>query len=245
MTHSKQFKACLFDMDGLLINSEDVYTESFSKVLRENFGVESGLTWDVKVQLQGLQGPMACQVVVDAYHLGNVTDNMEILRLTSKEQEKLWPKVRFLPGALELLRRLHSEGVPIALCTSSTTEKFHLKSGHLQEGFSLFEGRIITGDNPEIAGRGKPQPYVWWAGLELINKGRETNIKPEECLVFEDAIPGVISGKRAGCYVVWVPDVHAVEVMSKKRIAELAGENSQHAILLDSLEKFDAGEYGL
>lgn len=245
MTHTKQFKACLFDMDGLLINSEDVYTESFSKILRERFGVQSGLTWDVKVRLQGLQGPMACQVVVDAYHLQNVTDNMEVLRLTSKEQEKLWPKVQFLPGALELLKTLYKKGIPIALCTSSTEEKFRFKTGHLQDGFKLFENRIITGDNPEVAGRGKPQPYVWWAGLELINKDRQDKIKPEECLVFEDAIPGVISGKKAGCYVIWVPDVHAVEVMSRKEIAGLVGENNKEAALLPSLEKFDMSEYGL
>ncbi|QPG73949.1 hypothetical protein FOA43_001264 [Brettanomyces nanus] len=242
----KQYKACLFDMDGLLINSEDIYTKSFSKVLIENFGKEQGLTWDVKVKLQGLQGPDACQVVLDSYQLNDVTTNMEFLRLTSEEQEKLWHTVQFLPGASELIQYLHSRNIPMALCTSSSYDKFLAKTSHLQE-FKLFGDKVVTGDDPEVTGKGKPLPYVWWTGLSKINKGRseENAIKAEECLVFEDAVLGFISGKRSNGYVIWVPDVRAVEVMEQDQIDELVGPDNKHGTLLKSLEEFQPASYGL
>lgn len=54
MTHPVDVKACLFDMDGLLINTEDIYTETLNETLAE-FG-KGPLTWDVKIQLQGASG---------------------------------------------------------------------------------------------------------------------------------------------------------------------------------------------
>lgn len=54
MTHPVAVKACLFDMDGLLINTEDIYTETLNETLAE-FG-KGPLTWDVKIKLQGASG---------------------------------------------------------------------------------------------------------------------------------------------------------------------------------------------
>ena len=53
MTHPVAVKACLFDMDGLLINTEDIYTETLNETLAE-FG-KGPLTWDVKIKLQGFR----------------------------------------------------------------------------------------------------------------------------------------------------------------------------------------------
>ncbi|VEU20330.1 DEKNAAC101118 [Brettanomyces naardenensis] len=233
-------------MDGLLINSEELYTQSFSEVLRR-FGREQGLTWDVKVKLQGLQGPEACQVLVDEYDLGDVTNNLEMFRLTSEAQGKLWPTVQFLPGALELLKYLHSKKVPIALCTSSNYDKYEMKTTYLKEGFNAFGDNIITGDHPDVIGKGKPLPYVWWAGLDKINKDRadDDKIKPEECLVFEDAVSGFISGKRSKAYVIWVPDERGLAVMDKTEIAKMIGENSRYGLQIKSLLDFEPSKFGL
>ncbi|GME84297.1 unnamed protein product [Ambrosiozyma monospora] len=113
----------------------------------------------------------------------------------------------------------------------------------------LFDGNIITADNETIKGKGKPLPFIWWLGLDTLNQKvkalGEEEIKPEECLIFEDAIPGFISGKRAGGYVIWVPDSHALELLDKKQISELVGEENQHGIILKSLEEFDPSKFGL
>lgn len=67
----------------------------------------------------------------------------------------------------------------------------------------------MLGDDIRIpAGRGKPFPDIYLLALQTVNASLEEGeeeIKPEECLVFEDSVPGVESGRRAGMRVVWVP----------------------------------------
>ena len=111
----------------------------------------------------------------------------------------------------ELLRTLDAAGVQVALASSSNKYSFELKTKHLPELFSHFApARRVLGDDARVpAGRGKPSPDIYLVALETINvdlraKG-EREITPEECLVFEDAVPGVEAGRRAGMRVVWVP----------------------------------------
>jgi len=64
----------------------------------------------------------------------------------------------------------------------------------------------ILGDNPALkAGRGKPAPDIYLLALDAINVTLDDKIKPNKCLVFEDSIPGVEAGRRAGMRMVWVP----------------------------------------
>lgn len=241
----RKFKACLFDMDGLLLDSETIYTISFSDILINKFNKPEGLTWDVKVQLQGLPGVQACQKIIDCYALEGQTSAEELYALTSRRQEELWPSVGILPGVEKLIKYLKAKNIPICVCTSSHIDKFQLKTNHHQELFKLFDGNVITGDNPTIARKGKPLPFIWWLGLDTVNQKYGTDIKPEECLIFEDAIPGFISGKRAGGYVIWVPDQNALSVTPESEITKLVGENNEHGIILKSLEEFDPADYGL
>lgn len=245
MPEDRKFKACLFDMDGLLLDSETIYTISFSDILINNFNRKEGLTWDVKIQLQGLPGVKACQVVVDSYGLAGETTAEELYALTSNRQEELWPTVGVLPGVKKLLDYLHENNIPICVCTSSHKDKYKLKTSQHDALFKLFDGNVITGDDPTIAGKGKPLPFIWWLGLELINSKNGTDIKSEECLIFEDAMPGFISGKRAGGYVIWVPDQRALDIIPKIEVEKLVGSNNEHGIILKTLEEFDPVMYRL
>lgn len=114
MTHPVSVKACLFDMDGLLINTEDIYTETLNETLTE-FG-KGPLTWDVKIQLQGLPGPEAGKKVIQYYELPMTLDEYD--RRNVALQSLKWGTCEFLPGALDLLKYLKTKGIPIALCTS-------------------------------------------------------------------------------------------------------------------------------
>jgi pseudouridine-5'-monophosphatase len=68
------------------------------------------------------------------------------------------------------------------------------------------ENNRILGDNPGLKpGRGKPAPDIYLLAVDAINRNLEHKIKPDECLVFEDSVPGVESGRRAGMRVIWVP----------------------------------------
>lgn len=235
MTGPKQIKACLFDMDGLLVNTEDIYTITCNEILTQyNKGP---LTWDVKLQLQGLPGPEAGNKLISHYDLPLTYEEYNALNI--KSQETKWPTCAFLPGAQDLIHYLHDLNIPIALCTSSNKEKFHGKTDHLK-GFNCFDA-IVTGDDSRIPkGRGKPCPDIYQLGLKELNEKFGTDIKPEECLVFEDGIPGVQAGIALGATVIWVPHPEAVNFLGDTD-ALLNGNGE----LIRSLEHFDKANYGL
>lgn len=154
-------------------------------------------------------------------------------------QDKYFPTCQPLPGVMKLLKDLQStlatdKPVHVALATSSQSRTFKLKTDHLQDLFAFFpESRRIRGDDPRIGkGRGKPLPDIYLLALEVINqelrqKG-EKEVEPQECLVFEDSVPGVEAGRRAGMQVVWVPYKELLEEYRGREEEVLAGLTGEH-----------------
>ncbi len=117
----------------------------------------------------------------------------------------------------------------LALATSSHTANFKLKTSHLESLFRVFpEEQKVLGDDTRIPpGRGKPAPDIYLLALETINsalrkKGKK-EITREECLVFEDSVPGVEAGRRAGMRVVWCPHPQLLEEYRGREKEVLAG----------------------
>ncbi|KAK6465059.1 HAD-like domain-containing protein [Scheffersomyces coipomensis] len=229
-------------MDGTIINTEDLYTEATTELL-DRYG-KGPLTWDVKIRLQGRPGPEAMKIMIEEYDLPLTIEQFSKVAL--EIQADKWHRSRFLPGALELVEYLYSKNVPIALGTSSNKINYDRKTKHLTHGFKYFDKHIVTGDDPRIpAGRGKPHPDIWLACLDSINADRKANglteVTIEECLIFEDGIPGVISGIAAKAHVIWIPDVNALEVLNGEEHT-IIGVNGE---ILTSLEQFDKVKYSL
>lgn len=252
MSHPTAFppvRACIFDMDGLLINSEDLYTLVVNTILRENGRPD--LPWEIKAKLQGRPGPAAGQIFREWAKLP--ISETEFLSRQKELQQRFFPSCQPLPGAETLLKRLSvahtamdvrqralSPGgdrkkVHLALATSSHSKNFEIKTLGMKDLFSVFaEECKVVGDDERIPkGRGKPLPDIYLLALKCINQRiskdeGETEIRPEECLVFEDSVPGVEAGRRAGMRVIWVPHKGLLEVY-KDRIEEvLAGCTGEH-----------------
>lgn len=163
----------------------------------------------------------------------------EYLKKQAALQAKLFPESAPLPGVEKLLSRLASTKntstpVHLALATSSHSKNFQMKTDHLQDLFSVFPpAQRVLGDDPRIGkGRGKPLPDIYLLALETINvelrvRGEE-EVKPEECLVFEDAVPGVEAGRRAGMRVIWCPHPGLREAYKGREEEVLAGLTGEH-----------------
>lgn len=239
----KQIKACLFDLDGTLLNTEDLYTEGTSQVLAR-YG-KGPLSWDIKLDLQGRPGPEATRRLLEAYGITEVTPE-QYMQQAFEILQGLWGTSDWLPGALELLTYLKEKRVPVALGTGSNMLNYKLKTERLKEHFEVFGPHVVTGDDPRIPpGRGKPNPDIWHICLASLNQQREKEgleqISIEECLVFEDGIPGVLSGKNAHAPVVWVPHPGALLELNGKE-KEILGDGGE---ILPSLAAFDPAKYGL
>lgn len=140
---------------------------------------------------------------------------------------------------IDTRRRVTSPGsdrkrLALALATSSHRGNYEIKTHGMKEMFSVFDEKcIVVGDDQRIPkGRGKPLPDIYLLALQCINEElasqNEREISPEECLVFEDSVPGVEAGRRAGMRVVWVPHPGLLDVY-KDRVGEvLAGRTGEH-----------------
>ncbi|KAJ7760980.1 HAD-like domain-containing protein [Mycena metata] len=234
----------LFDMDGLLIDSEAIYTQVTNTILAP-FGKE--MTWEMKAGCMGKPEREA------AIHLLSFFPDISLsvqsyLEQRNALQDTLWPTVPLLPGVKKLIFHLKAHNVPMAVATSSRRRNFDLKTGHLGELFDCFEGKVVCGDDQQGAIRGKPEPDIFLvAAREVL--GRDVGpadaasvtdahlAERRKGLVFEDALPGMQAGKRAGMSVVWVPDANLLDV-------EYSGEEKADQTL-KSLEDFVPEEWGL
>jgi pseudouridine 5'-phosphatase len=124
-------------------------------------------------------------------------------------QDAHWPRVQLLPGVARLVAHLTAHNVPIAIATGSSRRNFALKTSHLQHVFAHFGSNVICGSD-DGAGRSKPFPDVFLAAARRLGRavgsideegdvvGEKEREERARGLVFEDAFPGVMGGKRAG-----------------------------------------------
>ncbi|CAE6471200.1 unnamed protein product [Rhizoctonia solani] len=235
-------KYVLFDMDGLLIDSEGVYTKVTNDILAP-YGKE--MTWDIKKELMGKPERAAAETLLSFFPDISLTADEYIIR-RREAQDLAWPTVQLLPGAHKLISHLIAHKVPAAVATGSQRRNYELKTGHLQDMFGLFGSAVVCGDDAAVK-QGKPAPDVFLyaakqAGFPEVGLGEEPLSEVEKAtraqgLVFEDATSGVIAGKRAGMNVVWIPDPNLAALTTAD---ELGADET-----LRSLEDFIPESWGL
>ena len=170
----------LFDLDGVLIDSESEYTRIWRKI-DETFptGIEN---FAIKIKGQTLPEILSNHYP-ESLH-GKVTD------LLNEMEQKM--RYRMLPGAQEMLDSLSDLGIGRVLVTSSND----LKMQHLREELPSLEScfdDIVTANR---ISRSKPDPEGYLLGAKLLGAS------PRHCVVFEDSAQGVMAGRASGAYVV-------------------------------------------
>lgn len=216
------------------------------------------MTWDIKAGLMGKPERDAAAHLLSFFPdlppeitLDTYLDERRV------QQDALWSTVRPLPGVVKLVQHLYKHKVPIAVATGSQRRNYEQKSAHLMdELFGCFEGKVVCADDGLIAkGRGKPCPDVFLVtakeclGRDVgYKEDGDAGVTPEQVeerkkgLIFEDALPGMQAGKRAGMNVVWIPDANLVALTESSTTSSTIEQPEQ---TLRSLEDFDPEEWGL
>ncbi|KAI0292711.1 HAD-like domain-containing protein [Multifurca ochricompacta] len=245
MASQKKIEYVIFDMDGLMIDSERVYTDVTNDILAQ-YGAT--MTWEIKAGLMGKPERAASAHLLSFFPNIPLTID-DYIAQRRVLQDARWPHVQLLPGVERLVAHLAAHDIPIAIATGSMRRNYELKTAHLQHVFARFgSGHVVCGDDG-AAGRGKPFPDVFLAAARTLGRAvgpnEEVKVVTEaerderaRGLVFEDAILGVQSGKRAGMNVVWIPDENLLGV-GPSQITERPDR------VLHSLEDFVPEDWGL
>jgi beta-phosphoglucomutase len=178
-------KGVLFDMDGVLVDSEEYICRAAIEMFQEN-GI------DVKPEdflpFVGMGENKYLGGVALKYWMN--ADIEEIKLRTYQIYEKIVKgKLQPLPGALDFIKKCRHNGFKLALATSADRYKMEI---NLKE-MGLSESSFDTTVNGLEVERRKPFPDIY------LEAAARLGLRPEECLVVEDAVSGVKAGKAAGC----------------------------------------------
>lgn len=189
-----QIAAVAFDMDGLLINTEELYFDVFEELLQRR---GQHYTHELRRSMMGLPGPRAFEVLIEQARLKESADQLE------QECEEIFSgvlpdRLAVMPGVLELLEHIERRGLPHCVATSSRRSFADdcLAAVGILERFDF----IVTA--AEVA-RGKPHPDIY------LEAARRMGVSPDCMLVLEDSQNGVRAGVDAAACIIAVPGDHS------------------------------------
>ncbi|MDE5659972.1 MAG: HAD family phosphatase [Muribaculaceae bacterium] len=170
--------AILFDLDGVLIDSEGLYTAFWDKT-------EKLFPTGIPDFARYIKGTNLDSIM----KLFKPEERDEIMsRILDFDSNLVYP---VFEGAEEMLALLAERNIPAALVTSSNPEKME----QLFRQYPHFRNHFATIVNGSMVSRGKPDPEGYLLAAERLG------VKPERCVVVEDSLQGIRAGRAAGCEV--------------------------------------------
>jgi haloacid dehalogenase superfamily, subfamily IA, variant 3 with third motif having DD or ED len=185
-------KAVLFDMDGLILDTEHLSDQAFIYVGKK---MELPITEEFLTNLKG-RTRSDCTAIMKRQWGQDV--DLAVVREMHRDFIHTYIEENGVPiksGLKELMVYLKSHNFKIGLATSTykgRAEKLLEECGILQ-----YFDQMVFGDMVE---RGKPEPDIY------LKCAAKVHCKPDECLVLEDSPNGILAGYSAGCHVIMIPD---------------------------------------
>jgi len=183
-------RAVIFDMDGLMVDSEPLQSRAFKRVLAE-YGV-TGLDEPI-VQVPGVRGRENWEMLKRRFGLSEDTDVL-VRKRAQAYRAMLSDNLQPQAGLFEAIDWLRRQGYTLALATSSASSVDIVVHGL---GLSAAFAAVVSGNDVSCP---KPDPEVFLLAADRLA------LSPERCLVLEDSGPGVAAARRAGMRCVAVPN---------------------------------------
>ena len=191
----KKFKAMLFDMDGVLVDSEPVHFAGRAKTL-SRYGIETNneeLSHYTGILSEGFLKDIAKKRGVDI----PIAEACEFIKVDFKEVLNNYD-LKPIDGIPEFLQALHAKNIPMAIASSSSPEVIDTFVTRL--GIKKYFKALISGRQVENS---KPAPDIYLAAAKALKT------LPTDCVVLEDSHNGIVAGHAAHCYCIGFRSPHS------------------------------------
>ena len=190
------FSAVIFDLDGVLADSEPWWNQIDAKLLAEHGVSYRG---EYHRNVLGVSYRLAVEFYRNAFHISASVE--ELMRRRDEIATDFFAnRVGLFPSAKTTLEQLREMKLHLAVATSSVSASARLFLD--RTGIRSLFGVVVTGDEVQ---RGKPHPDIY------LRTAKRLGSSPEECLVIEDALAGVSAAKAANMRVAAIPDTRFVD----------------------------------
>lgn len=187
-------KAVVFDMDGLMFDTEALYHRVTADLL-----AEKGKSFTSQI-MRAMIGRRAPEAGLALKRLAGLDESVDDLLAMIKERflAELEVAVHPTPGLFVLLDRIHAAGLPTAVATSSQRAYAEslLRFHGLRDRFQF----VLASEDVT---QGKPEPEIY------LTAAHRLGVNPSNVLVLEDSPPGVTAAKNAGTFAVGIPHAHS------------------------------------
>jgi HAD superfamily hydrolase (TIGR01509 family) len=194
MPDSTRPAAVVFDLDGLMFNTEELYEEVGEELLRRR---GKQMTRELLDEMMGRPSPVALQIMIDWHGLDATVAELEA-ETDARFDEILKTRLAPMPGLLEFIDALEAAKIPRAIATSS--RRFFVEQVLSHAGFDPGVEFILTAEDVT---HGKPDPEIY------RTSARRFGLQPDQILVLEDSEIGCRAAVRAGAFAVAVPANHS------------------------------------
>lgn len=222
---SMTIEAIIFDMDGLLVDSEPVWDKA-----RSSMAAEAGKEWNEKDHraVMGVSTEEWASYMIQRLELTISPEEVQA-EIVQRMLEMYREGVPYLPGAVEAVN-LASGHYPTALASGSHPNLIEavVNDAPMQGKFKV----VLSADE---VGVGKPAPDVY------LQTAHRLGIPPQQCLCLEDSGNGILAGLRAGMKVVAVPDPRFAPSQEILRQAHLV-LTSLEAFSLETIRQLEASQ---
>lgn len=184
-------KACLFDLDGVVFDTEPLYTEFWGNIFKEFYPTEQGLELKIKGQ--------TLSQIYGHYFAEQPDRQAEITRRLDAYESKM--QYHFVDGFTDFVQQLRQNGVKAAIVTSSNKAKMENVYRQHTTFKQLFDAIFTAEDFHES----KPSPDGY------LTAARALGVEPTDCIVFEDSFNGLRSGLAAKARVVGLATTNSVD----------------------------------